>query len=65
MKNNFKTIKENKNFQDETVPSKDKIRKFLLSNNMSAPMFELKLKIESCRNIYLILLVQEQSLQIF
>ena len=41
----LKTIKENKNFQDEKgVFQRIKYEKFLLSNNMSAPMFELKLK---------------------
>ena len=41
----LKTIKENKNFQDENgVFQRIKYEKFLLSNNMSAPMFELKLK---------------------
>ena len=38
-------IKENKNFQDENkVFQRTKYEKFLLSNNMSAPMFELQLK---------------------
>ncbi len=41
----LKTIKENKNFQDDNgVFQRIKYEKFLLSNNMSAPMFELKLK---------------------
>ena len=41
----LKTIKENKNFHDESgVFQRIKYEKFLLSNNMSAPMFELKLK---------------------
>ena len=41
----LKTIKENKNFQDESgVFQRIKYEKFLLSNNMSAQMFELKLK---------------------
>ncbi|MDC0641964.1 SurA N-terminal domain-containing protein [Candidatus Pelagibacter sp.] len=41
----LKKIKENKNFQDENnVFQRTKYEKFLLSNNMSAPMFELKLK---------------------
>ena len=41
----LKTIKENKNFQNENgVFERVKYEKFLLSNNMSAPMFELKLK---------------------
>ncbi len=41
----FKTIKENKNFQDENGAfQRVKYEKFLLSNNQSAPMFELKLK---------------------
>ena len=40
-----KKIKENKNFQDENnVFQRTKYEKFLLSNNMSAPMFELQLK---------------------
>ena len=41
----LKTIKENKNFQDESgVFQRVKYEKFLLSNNMSAQMFEIKLK---------------------
>ena len=41
----LKTIKENKNFQDESgIFQRIKYEKFLLSNNMSAQMFELKLK---------------------
>ena len=41
----FKNIKENKNFHDENGTfERIKYEKFLLSNNMSAPMFELKLK---------------------
>ncbi len=41
----LKTIKDNKNFQDENgVFQRVKYEKFLLSNNLSAPMFELKLK---------------------
>ncbi len=41
----LKKIKENKNFQDESgMFQRIKYEKFLLSNNMSAPMFELKLK---------------------
>ena len=41
----LKTIKENKNFQDENgIFQRIKYEKFLLSNNMSAQMFELKLK---------------------
>ncbi len=41
----LKTIKENKNFHDENgVFQRIKYEKFLLSNNMSAQMFELKLK---------------------
>ena len=41
----LKTIKENKNFQDESgVFQRIKYEKFLLSNNLSAQMFELKLK---------------------
>ena len=41
----LKKIKENKNFQDEnSVFQRTKYEKFLLSNNMSAPMFELQLK---------------------
>ena len=41
----LKTIKENKNFQDESgVFKRIKYEKFLLSNNISAQMFELKLK---------------------
>ena len=41
----LKTIKENKNFQNENgIFERIKYEKFLLSNNMSAPMFELKLK---------------------
>ena len=41
----FKNIKENKNFHDENGKfERVKYEKFLLSNNMSAPMFELKLK---------------------
>ena len=41
----LKTIKENKNFQDDNgIFQRIKYEKFLLSNNMSAPMFELKLK---------------------
>ena len=41
----LKKIKENKNFQDENgVFQRIKYEKFLLSNNMSAQMFELKLK---------------------
>ena len=41
----LKKIKENKNFQDENnVFQRTKYEKFLLTNNMSAPMFELQLK---------------------
>ena len=41
----LKNIKENKNFHDENGKfQRVKYEKFLLSNNMSAPMFELKLK---------------------
>ena len=41
----LKKIKENKNFQDENnMFQRTKYEKFLLSNNMSAPMFELQLK---------------------
>ncbi len=41
----LKTIKENKNFHDESGAfQRIKYEKFLLSNNMSAQMFELKLK---------------------
>jgi peptidyl-prolyl cis-trans isomerase D len=41
----LKKIKENKNFQDENnVFQRTKYEKFLLSNNLSAPMFELQLK---------------------
>ena len=41
----LKTIKENKNFQDENgVFQRIKYEKFLLSNNISAQMFEIKLK---------------------
>ena len=41
----LKTIKENKNFHDENgIFQRVKYEKFLLSNNQSAPMFELKLK---------------------
>ena len=41
----LKNIKENKNFHDENgVFKRIKYEKFLLSNNLSAPMFELKLK---------------------
>jgi peptidyl-prolyl cis-trans isomerase D len=41
----LKKIKENKNFQDENnVFQRTKYEKFLLSNNMSAPVFELQLK---------------------
>jgi len=41
----FKNIKENKNFHNENGKfERVKYEKFLLSNNMSAPMFELKLK---------------------
>ena len=41
----LKTIKDNKNFQDEDgVFQRVKYEKFLLSSNLSAPMFELKLK---------------------
>jgi peptidyl-prolyl cis-trans isomerase D len=41
----LKKIKENKNFQDDNnVFQRTKYEKFLLSNNMSAPMFELQLK---------------------
>ena len=41
----LKTIKDNKNFQDENgVFQRVKYEKFLLSSNLSAPMFELKLK---------------------
>ncbi len=41
----LKTIKENKNFQDENgIFQRVKYEKFLLSSNLSAPMFELKLK---------------------
>ena len=41
----LKNIKENKNFHDENGKfERVKYEKFLLSNNLSAPMFELKLK---------------------
>ena len=41
----LKKIKENKNFQNENnIFQRTKYEKFLLSNNMSAPMFELQLK---------------------
>ncbi len=41
----LKTIKDNKNFQDENgVFQRVKYEKFLLSSNLSAPLFELKLK---------------------
>ncbi len=41
----LKTIKDNKNFQDENgIFQRLKYEKFLLSSNLSAPMFELKLK---------------------
>ena len=41
----LKKIKENKNFHDENGKfQRVKYEKFLLSNNMSAPMFEIKLK---------------------
>ena len=41
----LKKIKENKNFLDENnVFQRTKYEKFLLTNNMSAPMFELQLK---------------------
>ncbi len=41
----FRNIKENKNFHDENGNfQRVKYEKFLLSNNMSAPMFELQLK---------------------
>jgi peptidyl-prolyl cis-trans isomerase D len=41
----LKKIKKNKNFQDENnIFQRTKYEKFLLSNNMSAPMFELQLK---------------------
>ncbi len=41
----LKTIKDNKNFQDDDgIFQRVKYEKFLLSSNLSAPMFELKLK---------------------
>ena len=41
----LKKIKENKNFQDENnIFQRTKYEKFLLSNNLSAPMYELQLK---------------------
>ena len=41
----LKKIKENENFHDEkNIFQRTKYEKFLLSNNMSAPMFELQLK---------------------
>ena len=41
----LKTIKDNKNFQDKDGAfQRVKYEKFLLSSNLSAPMFELKLK---------------------
>ena len=41
----LKKIKENKNFQDENnIFQRTKYEKFLLTNNMSAPMYELQLK---------------------
>ena len=41
----LKNIKENKNFHDENnVFQRTKYEKFLLSNNMSAPVFEIQLK---------------------
>ena len=47
----LKKIKENKNFLDENnVFQRTKYEKFLLSNNMSAPMFELELKNRELQN---------------
>ena len=47
----LKKIKENKNFLDENnVFQRTKYEKFLLSNNMSAPMFELELKNRDLQN---------------
>ena len=47
----LKKIKENKNFLDENnVFQRTKYEKFLLTNNMSAPMFELQLKNRELRN---------------
>jgi peptidyl-prolyl cis-trans isomerase D len=47
----LKKIKENKNFQDDNnIFQRTKYEKFLLSNNMSAPMFELELKNRELRN---------------
>jgi peptidyl-prolyl cis-trans isomerase D len=44
----LKIIKENKNFQDENnIFQRTKYEKFLLSNNLSAPMYELQLKIRA------------------
>ena len=41
----LKYLKDNKNFKDESGAfERIKYEKFLLSNNMSAPLFELKLK---------------------
>ena len=41
----FKLIKDNKNYHDENgIFQRVKYEKFLLTNNLSAPMFELKLK---------------------
>ena len=41
----LKKIKENKNFHDENnIFQRTKYEKFLLTNNMSAPLFELQLK---------------------
>ena len=39
-----KRIKQNKNFRDDDKFSRTKYEKFLLSQNMTAPVFELKLK---------------------
>ena len=41
----FRLIKDNKNYHDENgIFQRVKYEKFLLSSNLSAPMFELKLK---------------------
>ena len=52
----LKKIKQNKNFlNDDGDFERIKYEKFLLENNQSAPQFELRLKKENYKKIYLII----------
>ena len=62
----LKNIKTNKNFQDENSNfQRTKYEKFLLTNNMSAAMFEQRVKGNELQKNYLIILEQAQLCQIF